>query len=110
MKKFNTPAYQAEKDFKQEPHLGAQLENAWSNYVQYCTINSIMGNPWSSTYDHPRSWYYNPLVDPVIPTEKIQLQYNGMPSLIESIITSLAFLLKNLAKTNLMINCMSWLI
>ncbi|MGN7867202.1 hypothetical protein [Chryseobacterium sp.] len=91
MKKFNTPAYQAEKDFKQHPHLEEQLENAWSNYVKYCTINSIMGNPWSSTYDHPRSWYYDPLVDNVIPTEQntVPIQWNAFPNRINHYFTEL---------------------
>jgi hypothetical protein len=69
MTKFDTPAYQAEKDFKDQPDLKNQIENAWSNYVQYCTVNSQMGNPWSSSYDHPRSWYYNPLLTPAVPVK-----------------------------------------
>lgn len=62
---FDTPAYQGQKDFNGQP--AGQMDQfllAWSNYVKYCTLNSQMGNPWSSTYDHPRSWYYNPQDEP----------------------------------------------
>lgn len=82
MKKFDTPAYQAEEDFKNDPQLKAQFENAWSNYVKYCTLNSQMGNPWSSTYDHPRSWYYNPLVTSVVPSSNntVPIQWGAFPN------------------------------
>jgi hypothetical protein len=91
MKTFDTPAYQAEKDFKDNPALREKLHNAWSNYVKYCTVNSIMGNPWSSTYDHPRSWYYNPLVTPSIPNENntVPIQWNAFPNRINHYFTTL---------------------
>lgn len=67
--KYNTPAYQAQKDFgpdkdgwiKNLSNLKSEFLDAWSNYVNYSTINSITGNPWTSKYDHPRSWYQNPI-------------------------------------------------
>lgn len=82
MNKFNTPAYQAEKDFKDQPDLKNKIENAWSNYVKYCTVNSQMGNPWSSSYDYPRSWYYNPLVTPAIPAKNntVPIQWGAFPN------------------------------
>lgn len=82
MTKFDTPAYQAEKDFKDQPDLKNQIENAWSNYVKYCTVNSQMGNPWSSSYDHPRSWYYNPLETPAIPVKDntVPIQWGAFPN------------------------------
>ncbi|WP_048504609.1 hypothetical protein [Chryseobacterium angstadtii] len=91
MKKFDTPAYQAEKDFKDQSDLKNQIENAWSNYVQYCTINSQMGNPWSSSYDHPRSWYYNPLVTPATPTKDntVPIQWGAFPNRINHYFTNL---------------------
>ncbi|WP_080777916.1 hypothetical protein [Chryseobacterium phocaeense] len=91
MTKFDTPAYQAEKDFKNDPDLKSQIENAWSNYVQYCTINSQMGNPWSSSYDHPRSWYYNPLVTPAEPVKNntVPIQWGAFPNRINHYFTSL---------------------
>lgn len=91
MKKFDTPAYQAEKDFKDQPDLKIQIENAWSDYVKYCTINSQMGNPWSSSYDHPRSWYYNPLVTPVTPIKNntIPIQWGAFPNRINHYFTDL---------------------
>lgn len=91
MKQFDTPAYQADKDFKDQPDLRNQIENAWSNYVKYCTINSQMGNPWSSSYDHPRSWYYNPLVTPVTPNKNntVPIQWGAFPNRINHYFTSL---------------------
>lgn len=82
MKRFNTPAYQAEEDFKNQPEaLKTAFLNAWSNYVKYCTINSQMGNPWSAKYDHPRSWYYNALETKVIPTKDntVPIQWTAFP-------------------------------
>ncbi|MFP3599300.1 hypothetical protein [Chryseobacterium sp. SIMBA_029] len=91
MEKFDTPAYQAEQDFKNQPDLKNQFENAWSNYVKYCTINSQMGNPWSSTYDNPRSWYYNPLVTPSAPSPNntTPIQWGAFPNRINHYFTDL---------------------
>ncbi|MCO6173642.1 hypothetical protein NHF50_01145 [Flavobacterium sp. NRK F10] len=83
MTKFDTPAYQGEKDFQNQPDkLKEQFLASWSNYVNYCTINSQMGNPWTSLYDHPRSWYYDPLVTPVIPASSntVPIQWTAFPN------------------------------
>lgn len=91
MKKFETPAYQAEKDLKNQPELMAQMQDAWSNYVKYCTVNSQMGNPWSSTYDHPRGWYYNPLETPLEPSQgnTVPIQWNAFPNRINHYFSTL---------------------
>lgn len=91
MKNFDTPAYQAESDFKNQPEMMAQMQTAWSNYVKYCTVNSQMGNPWSSTYDHPRSFYYNPLVNPVEPSgsNTLPIQWGAFPNRINHYFTNL---------------------
>jgi hypothetical protein len=91
MERFDTPAYQAEQDFKNSPDLKDQFENAWSNYVKYCTINSQMGNPWSSTNDNPRSWYYNPLVSPSVPSSSntVPIQWGAFPNRINHYFTAL---------------------
>lgn len=80
---FNTPAYQGERDFQNQPaKLSLQFLTAWSNYVQYCTINSQMGNPWTSQYDHPRSWYFNPTTTPVTPSSAntVPIQWTAFPN------------------------------
>lgn len=83
MNQFNTPAYQGEKDFANQPsHLKEKFLEAWSDYVDYCTVNSQMGNPWTSTYDHPRAWYFSPLANPVTLSENntVPIQWTAFPN------------------------------
>lgn len=92
MATFNTPAYQGEKDFNGQPNqLKEQFLNSWSNYVSYCTVNSQMGNPWTVKYDHPRSWYFNPQVQPVTPTvnNTVPIQWTAFPNRINHYFQSL---------------------
>lgn len=83
MDTFNTPAYQGEKDFANQPeHLKEEFLRIWSNFVNYSTLNSIMGNPWTSKYDHPRDWYYNPLKVSVPPSSSntVPIQWTAFPN------------------------------
>lgn len=69
MQQFNTPAYQGPVDVQSLPQEQQDaFLTSWSNYVKYCTLTSQMGNPWSSTFDHPRAWYFNWLDNPVQPS------------------------------------------
>lgn len=84
LNKFDTPAFQGEKDFKNQP---VELENkfllAWSNYVTYCTQNSQIGNPWTSLYDNPRSWYFNPINEPLYSPSAdntVPIQWTAFPN------------------------------
>lgn len=59
LKKFNSPSLQAEKDLSDQDLK--KFDELWSNYINACTENSIVGDPWSSNNDENRTWYYNPL-------------------------------------------------
>ena len=84
MTRFDTPAFQGDLDFKNQPTtLKDQFLTAWSNYVTYCTQNSQMGNPWSSPYDHPRAWYYNPINNPLYSPSAdntVPIQWTAFPN------------------------------
>lgn len=57
--KFNSPTFQAEEDLPAQNLK--KIDELWSNYVNTCTENSIVGDPWSIVNDENRTWYYNPL-------------------------------------------------
>ena len=39
MNRFDTPAFQGEKDFEHQPtDLKNKFLSAWSDYVNYCTV------------------------------------------------------------------------
>lgn len=62
LKKFNTPAYQAEKDLANSTDEQKEAFDAvWSNYVEVQTIISQIGNPYTTKVDSPRYNYFNPL-------------------------------------------------
>lgn len=63
-KEFTPPAQQAAKDFKKigmEDDL-APFCSAWNTNVTGWTEMAIIGNPWTSVNDAPRSDYFNPLL------------------------------------------------
>lgn len=89
---FNTPAYQADQDFKDLPEaLKLQFVEIWNNYVNFCTLNAEMGNPWTVDYDHPRSWYFNPTSNPVTPSadNTIPIRWTAFPNRINYYFQSL---------------------
>jgi len=92
MKKFDTPAYQGQQDTASlSADKQAAFSKSWSQYVTFCTQNSQMGNPWTSTYDHPRSWYFNPLEKSVPPSSAntVPIQWTAFPNRINHYFSAL---------------------
>lgn len=57
LKQFAPPAN--EKDLASAEQ--AALEAQWSGNIARWTQTAILGDPWTTVYDHDRNYYYNPL-------------------------------------------------
>jgi hypothetical protein len=57
LKQFSTPANQIDLTGSQQQALDQQ----WSDSLRRSTETSVLGSPWTTLNDSPRSYYYNPL-------------------------------------------------
>lgn len=87
--RFQSPALQAPKDYKalsMESELPL-FEQNWSINVNAWTNMSIIGNPWSSLHDAPRSGYYNPLTDGGFGTSDVVIKWDPFPNRLVAFLT-----------------------
>jgi hypothetical protein len=57
LKQFAPPANQQDLSGSEQQ----RLEQQWSGNIDRWTETSIVGDPWTTVYDHDRRYYYNPL-------------------------------------------------
>lgn len=78
LRSFDPPAHQ--QDFS-DPAKQAAFNAQWSQYISGATQVAIQGNPWSSTNDQDRDYYFNPLITPIPDgTSVVPIEWGAFPN------------------------------